>query len=236
VNRWLLFVVLAFGVAAFGEDRFGRPVLKLANPESYQYFKLDDNNFPFLNKNGVTVSCMTYRGTKRYYVEVGVSNQLTQSIVVSPNFVSFLKPGYTIIAVSTFGSAADLSASVAGPFVRTPPPPPTSATTVYSGNATTYGNMTQVNGTATTTVDNSAAGWHELGQAIGQRRYYKIKGREQSFANYLQMFAHERQDVVVQPGKANVYVYTFEQVKHKKAPFTVNVQVGVEKFEFAYKE
>jgi hypothetical protein len=44
---------------------------------------------------------------------------------------------------------------------------------------------TQVNGTATTTVDNSAAGWQAFGQAIAARRYYNAQGREQKLAVYL---------------------------------------------------
>ena len=68
------------------------------------------------------------------------------------------------------------------------------------------GDSTLVNGTATTTVDNSAAGWHALGQAIAARRYYNVQGREQKFAVYLATFAHEKQEMTIQlriPGEAD---------------------------------
>jgi hypothetical protein len=217
VNRILFFGILAVGVVASAEDRFGRPVVKLANPQAILYYKVDGNNIPYFSKDGVTVSCMTYRGTQRYYVEVGVSNHLSEPVPVSRDFVNFTKPGYTVIATSTLSAVEDLVGAAAVPFVRTPPPPPTKSTTVYDGNSTTYGDTTQANGRATTTTDNSAAGWHALGEAIGARRYYNNQRREQSFANYLQMFAHERQDLIVQPGKANIYMYTFEQIKQKKS-------------------
>ena len=94
----------------------------------------------------------------------------------------------------------------------------------------------QASGTATTTVDNSAAGWHALGQAIAARRYYNAQGREQNFAKYLVSFGYETQPLVIEPQKAQLYIYTFEQIKQKKAPFRILVRVGPEQFAFEYKE
>ena len=116
----------AQGVGA--ESRFGRPVMKLANPKSYRFFRLDDNNIPFLAGDRVSVSCIVYRGTKRYYVEVGV--------------------------------------------------------------------------------------WNRSGEPLALRNDF----------------------VVVEPGKAQLYLYAFEQPKNKKAPFHVAVTVGRDQFGFSYKD
>ena len=226
-----------FGIMAFAENRFNRPVVPLANPTAYKFYKLDDNNFPYALGNGVTVSCITYRGSERYYVEVGVSNTGTQPIMIAvEDFVSFEKPGYTMLPVNTLTAIADIVASSSGTFVRTPPPPPTGATTTSTATATTYGNTTQVDGTSTTTVDNSAAGWHALGQAMAQKRFYKAQSVEHALANYLQAVAHETQPKTLQPGEARIYAFTFQQLKPKKAPFAVAIRVGDERFSFNYKE
>ena len=233
--------LFALGVIALvpvrAESRFGRPVVRVADPKKYTFFKLDDNNFPSLSTERAAVSCMVYRGTKRYYVEVGVVNlSPIEPLSVNRDFVNFEKPGYTVMRANTLASAADVWASVADPFIRTPPPPPTRATTTYSGTANSYGNTTYASGTATTTVDNSAAGWHALGQAIGEWRYYSEQGMERNFANYLASIAFEKQPLVVDPKKAQLYAYTFEQVKRKKSLFRIVVTVGSEQFTFEYKE
>ncbi len=183
MHRWSVIagVLLLCGVAS-AESRFGRSVIKLANPKEFGYFKLDDNQFPFLERGSFSVSCMTYRGTRRYYVEIGIVNRSGIPVNLQNGFVSFTKQGYTVLLADTIASATDVWTSVAGGFIPTPTPPPTKSTTTYSGTATTVGNNTQVNGAATTTVDNSAAGWHALGQAIAARNYYKAQGREQKFA------------------------------------------------------
>jgi hypothetical protein len=237
MHRWSIVAgtLLLCGIAS-AETRFGRPVVKLANSKEFKYFKLDDNQFPVVERGSLSVSCMTYRGTKRYYVEVGIVNRSDAPVNLQNGFVSFNKQGYTVLLADTIASATDVWASVNRAFIPTPPPPPTKSTTMYSGTATTLGSNTQVNGTATTTADNSAAGWHALGQAIAARNYYHAQGREQKLAVYLATFAHEKQEMTIQPGKAGLYIFTFEQMKQKKAPFEVRISVGAETFVFAYKE
>jgi hypothetical protein len=66
--------LLLCGIAS-AESRFGRPVMKVANPKEFGYFKLDDNQFPFLEKGALSVSCMTYRGTRRF-VPIGNAGQI----------------------------------------------------------------------------------------------------------------------------------------------------------------
>lgn len=233
---YLLVGVLILGGIASAESRFGRPVVKLANPKDFKYFKLDDNQFPVLERGPYAVSCMTYRGTKRYYVEVAILNRTDVPIKLENGFASFSKQGYTVLMADTNAVVAEVRADVAGEFVPTPPPPPTESRTTYSGTATTLGDNTYINGTATTKVDNSAAGWHALGQSIASRNYYRAQSREQKFATYLETFAHEKQEMTIQPGKSGLYIFAFEQMKQKKAPFEVKVSVGSETFVFAYKE
>ncbi|MCE5307770.1 MAG: hypothetical protein LLG20_09005 [Acidobacteriales bacterium] len=218
------------------ESRFGRPVVKLAHPKEFKYFTLDDNRFPYLEKGSFIVSCMTYRGTKRYYVEVGIANRSDTPAKLQKEFVSFIKKNYTVFLANTITAASDVWAGTTGTFIPTPPPPPTRSTTTYSGTATSLGNTTRVDGTATTTVDDSAAGWHALGQALAARSYYNAQEREQKFALYLTTFAHEKQEMTIQPGKVGLYVFTFEQLKQKRAPFEVRISVVPETFVFAYKE
>src|SRR5450432_4076929 len=66
-------------------------------PGRAKYFKLDDNQFPVLERGPLAVSCMTYRGTRRYYVEVGVINRSGAPAIVHGDFVSFNKQGYTVL-------------------------------------------------------------------------------------------------------------------------------------------
>ena len=228
----LLALLLAGAVGAQADSRFSRPVIKPVNDKELAHFKLDGNNIAVQSKGSIGVSCIVYRGTKRYYVEIGVLNQSDAPIALQRGFARFTKPGYTVFQSDTIASAMDVSASVAGPFVPAPPPPPTTTTT-YNATATTYGNTTQVQGTATTTNN---AGWYQLGQAIAARRYYAAQSREQSFATYLQMFANEQQTLEIAPKGVQLYIFTFEQIKNKKAPFTVTIQVADQQFTFAYKE
>jgi len=180
---------------------------------------------------------MTYRGTQYYYVEVAVSNKGIEPIRVNPaEFVHFIKAGYTVRMMNTLQTAAAVVASSSGTFIRTPPPPPTRATTTTTGTATTYGSTTQLNTQSTTTVDNSAANWYLLGQAIAENSFYKQQNIDSRLASYLQLYAHETQDGVIEAGKAKVFTFTFQQLVQKKGAFDIQVQVGMNQFVFSYKE
>jgi len=229
MHRWPIVAVtlLLCGIAS-AETRFGRPVAKLAHPKQFGFFTLDDNRFPFLEKGSLAVSCMTYLGTKRYYVEIGIVNRSDAPVNLQNGFVSFTKPGYTVLLTDTIASATDVWTSVSG---ATPPPPPIGPTSTDPRTATTV-----VNVAAAATVSNPASGWQALGEAIAARRYCNAQGRDQRFAVYLATFAHERQEMTIQPGKAGMYIFTFVQMKQKAAPFEVRVSVGPETFVFPYKE
>lgn len=222
------------------KDRFGREVLKVRDPADYQFFKLDDVQFPMLASSHYAVSCLVYRGTQRYYVEIGIENKTSAPISIPVDFVAFDKPGYTVFRTDTLAAAQDVAESAGGKFEPTPPPQvPATTTTTVNGTATNYGNQTQISGTATTTTDQSGQAGANLGNAIGNalaaRRFYKTQRRESTFADFLSDFAQDPAGTAVQPGKARVIVATFEQAKQKKAPFEIVVRVGTESFRFKYK-
>ena len=71
---------------------------------------------------------------------------------------------------------------------------------------------------------------------MAARSFYNAQSVNERFLGYLTAFAHERQDGVVQPKQSKIFVFTFQQLKPKKAPFTIRVALGNEVFEFKYKE
>jgi hypothetical protein len=223
------------------EQRFGRDVIKVQNPSEYQFFKLDDVQFPMLFSTQYAVSCLVYRGTQRYYVEIGVQNKGSAPLNLPVEFVSFNKPGYTVFRTDTVAAARDVAERAGGQFVPTPPPQmPSTTNSTLNATATTYGNQTQITGTTTTTTDQSGQAGANLGNAIGNalaaRSYYKTQRRESIFTNFLATFAQDQIGTTLQPGEAKVIVATFEQAKRKKAPFDIVVRVGAESFLFRYKE
>ena len=232
LRAWAVFLLaLLFSGTVSAESRFGRPVMKLAGDQEFTYVQLDGNIFPVEIRGPISVSCMTYRGRRHYYVEVAISNKSYAPIYLAKGFVEFLKFGYTVFQIDTMAAAQEARGAVTGPYI--PAPPPKDTTTTYSATAVTLGNMTTVNGSSHTT-DNS--GWYALGQAIAARRYYKTQSNEQLFASYLETFAAERQPLTIPPNTVQLYVFTFQQLKPRKKPFMINVHVGTSGFPFSYKE
>jgi len=224
--------------------RFGRPIVALENPKDYQYVNLDDVKFPVLSSAQYTVSCLVYRGTEYYYVEVAVQNRTSQAVTLSPGFLDFSKPGYTVFAISPNSVVVQLASAAGERFVPTPPPvmPPSSTTTTnVNATATTYGNTTQINGTATsTTTDTSGQAGANFGNAIGNaiaaRRFYRAQRDAVALAQYLNAFGWQNTPAVIAPDQVKVVMMTFEQPKRKKAHFEVVIHVGAEDFTFRYKE
>jgi hypothetical protein len=237
----LLFMAAFTANALVAESRFNRQVIKVKDPKEYQFFKLDDVHFPALSSTNYQVSCLVYRGTQRYYVEIGIQNKTSEQITLLPDFVTFNKSGYTVFRTDTL-DAARQSAQAAGiRFVPTPPPQmPSTTNTTINATATTYGNQTQISGTATTTENQSAQAGANFGNALGNalaaRSFYKAQSNEVKFASFLTTFAEAPSGTTMQPGQAKVVVATFEQAKQKKAPFEVVIKVGTETFRFSYKE
>jgi hypothetical protein len=246
-RRALFFAIsltLWFSVPLDAAQRFGRPVISLEEPKDYQYFKLDDVEFPFLSNANYDVSCLVYRGTQYYYVEIAVHNRSSNPVTVAPDFVEFSKPGYTVLQTDTSVAESQLASAAGERFIPTAPlqmPPSTSTTTTINGNATTYGNMTQINGTATsTTTDTSGQAGANLGNALGNaiaaRRFYKARREAISLVGYLDAFGWKNSPLAIPAGQAQKMMMTFQQIKQKKAPFQVIIHIGGDSFSFKYKE
>lgn len=246
MKRWamfsLLLIALLSGAAANAAQRFGRPIVGLEEPKNYQYFKLDDVNFPFLSSADYDVSCLVYRGTEYYYVEIAIHNRSSNPVTIPANFLEFSKPGYTVLQTDTSVAETQLASAAGAHFVPVPPPqmPPSSTTTTsINANATTYGNITQINGTATsTTTDTSGQAGanfgNALGNAIAARRFYKAQQEAVSLAGYLNAFGWKNMPISVQPGQAQKIMMTFQQIKQKKTHFEVIIHIGGESFTFKY--
>jgi hypothetical protein len=241
MKNLLLLVCLLIVTPLFGEERFGRHVIKVNNQKDYEFFKLDDVHYPTLSNDRYSVSCLVYRGTERYYVEIGIKNKTSDSLNISTSFVDFNKPGYTVFRTNTM-LAAQEAASVAGlRFAPTAAPyvPPTTNTSI-NATATTYGNQTQISGTATTTTDYSGQAGANLGNAVGNaiaaHRFYKAQKIEAAFSSYLAIHSQPSSGISLSPGEVKTVVATFQQAKQKKAPFQLLVHVGADTFTFTYKE
>lgn len=248
MKRWALFsafaLMLLTSISLHAAQRFGRPIIALENPKAYQYFRLDDVNFPFLSNAGYDVSCLVYRGTEYYYVEIAIHNRSLNPVTIPGDFVEFSKPGYTVLETDTSVAESQLASAAGQRFIPVPPPqmPPSSTTTTtINANASTYGNMTQINGTATsTTTDTSGQAGanfgNALGNAIAARRFYRAQREAASLAGYLNAFGWKNTPLTLQPGQAQKVMMIFQQVKRKKAHFQVIIHIGEESFSFKYKE
>jgi len=157
------------------------------------------------------------------------------------DFITFNKPGYTVSRTDPMAAAREAAAVAGIRFVPTPPPyvAPTTNTSI-NATATTYGNQTQIAGTATTTTDNSGQAGANLGNAVGNaiaaHRFHKAQRNELLFSHYLAAHVQTAADSPIQPDESRVIIATFEQAKQKKAPFEITLQIGSDTFHFFYKE
>jgi hypothetical protein len=228
--------------ASLAQKRFERPVVKVSDPQAYTFVRNDEVEYPSLTKEGLSVSSLVFRGTMFYYVEVVIKNDTSEDIVVPVGAITFEKTGYTVVQVDPQQAAAQLSQQAGIAFVPTPPPvvQPGQTTTTYSGTASTYGNQTYINGSATTSTDNSGQAGANFGNAIGNaiaaHQFYKAQHAAMHLTEFLHTFGQTAQGIVVKPGETRTVVCTFEQFKQKKAPFSVDIRLGTSLFEFKYKE
>lgn len=241
MKKALLLVCLLLVVSTtYAEKRFGRSVVKVQQEKNYTFIKSDDVKYPTLSDGRFSVSCLVYRGTEFYYVEVKVTNNSGNALFLPVSFISFDKPGYTTERIDTMIAARDAAAAGGIRFVPTPPPyvPPTYHTTV-DATATTYGNQTDISGTATTTADYSGQAGANLGSAIGNaiaaRRFRNAQRIEVAFSHFLADHTQTDEDTALQPGQTRTIVDVFEQMKRKKRPFEIIVRLGTDTFHFDYK-
>lgn len=226
---------------ALPEKRFDRPVIKVSDSKAYQFHKLDDVEYPTLSNARYEVSCIVYRGTKYYYVEITIKNNTAQPLSIPFDFVTFSKPGYSTYRTDSLQAARELAMAGGVRFVPTPPPyvPPTYHTNM-DATATTYGNETNISATATTTTDNSGQAGADLGNAIGNamaaHRFYKMQREAVALSSFIESNAQTDEDMPLPPGRARTIVATFTEVKQKKKPFSVDINLGKDDFHFTYKE
>ena len=242
MKRLLFLLCLLFLLKpAFGENRFGRPVVKVENAKEYLFTRSDDVNYPTLTSGHFVVSCLVYRGTQHYYVEITVANKTGEPVFVPLSFISFDKPGYTLYRTDTMTAARE-AAALGGVSFRPIPPPyvPPSYNTTINATASTYGNQTNISETATTTPDYSGQAGANLGNAIGNaiaaHRFYKEQRVEVAFSNFLASHAQTDADTAIQAGQSRTIVATFDQAKQKKKPFVITLKVAAENFRFSFKE
>ena len=236
----LFYCLALFASAALAEKRFDREVIKVENQAQYAIIKIDDVKYPVLERGPLAISTLVYKGTLRYYVEITITNHRTSEMNIAPDFVAFSKPGYSAYRTDTVAAAVDVARDAEIPFMPFPPPviPPTANTTI-NATASTYGNQTEINGTATTTYDYSGQAGANLGNTIGNaiaaRRYRAHVMNEAKFAHFLNEHAQPPVPITLKPGETRTIVATFEQAKKKSAPFEIVVTVQSEQFHFAYK-
>lgn len=209
---------------AFGENRFGRPVVKVKDATSYQFIKSDDVSYPTVSNDRFSVSCLVYRGTEHYYVEVKITNRTHDPVFLRTDFIDFDKPGYSLDRTDTIIAAREAAAAGGARFTPTPPPyvPPTYNTTV-NATATTYGNETNISGTATTTEDDSGQAGANLGNAIGNaiaaHRFYKMQRTDVAFSHFLATHVQTASDTALQPGRNQNHSGYVRPIKAQEAPF-----------------
>lgn len=242
MRRRVLIVMcfLCFGVplnSASAAERFGRKILAVADESLYRIETIDEVDVPVLDIDGVSVSCLVYRGTQRYYVEVSIKNGKASGIEWSNDDIVMIKPGYSIFRVNALDAARE-SAEYAGvPFVPAPPPEPVTTTTIQT-HTSVYGNSAYSTGTAQTrqTQDAGANIGYALGTFLARRRDAKDKAEAARFADFIGNHAIEVAPAYAEPGQTRIIVAAFEQAKPRHAPFHVKVVADGHEFSFEYKE
>lgn len=118
---WVLLLALAVGNADAAE-RFGRRVLAPVRATELQVSRMDEIDVPAIDRDSVVVSCITYRGTGRYFVEVTVLNRTEYFIALADDLIQMTRPGYTILRPNTTEAAIDAAEEAEVEFEPVPPP------------------------------------------------------------------------------------------------------------------
>lgn len=212
----LAFTFLSIAGIAMAETRFGRPVVKLANSKDFEFVKLEDNRFPTLRKNGISVACITYRETQQYYVEVAVTNESDRPIELSKDFVQF-KANSTAALLDTLDVAAAVQKSAG-------------SSAAPQGLSASRASSLSPNGTRAN--DDGRGSSESILDDIARNAQLKST----QLAERLTTFAHEKQALTLAPKGTRFYIFVFEQPDRKKAPFEVAVTADTATWVFAYKE
>jgi|HubBroStandDraft_6_1064221.scaffolds.fasta_scaffold136828_3 hypothetical protein len=212
----LAFTFLSIAGMAMGETRFGRPIVKLANPKDFEFVKLEDNRFPTLRKNGISIACLTYRDTQQYYVEVAVTNESDRPIELNKDFVQF-RANSAVASLDTLGVAAAVQKSAASSAA----PQGLSASRASSLSPAGTRANDDGKGSSQSMLDDIARNAQLQASQLAAR---------------LTTFAHEKQALTLEPKGTRFYIFVFEQPDRKKSPFEVSVTAEAATWVFAYKE
>lgn len=232
-------LVLGHSQEGVASTRFGRKVLPVKDRSAYSFVRLDDIDFPYLENDSAVVSCVVYRGTRRYYVEVSVTNKTTGSFQLTGDSIRYRKTGYTAYRTNALVAAREIADAANVPFEPTPPPNVGTTTTIDVTESGTGSGYSRVTGTATTGPSTEQAGanlGNALGNLLAARSAAKSQSENARFASFLGTFAIDLEPGPIAPGATQVVVATFEQVKDKKAPFDVAIAVRGSEFVFRFEE
>lgn len=211
----LALVFLSIAGMTMGETRFGRPVVKLANPKDFEFVNLEDNRFAVLRKNGISIACITYRESQQYYVEVAVTNESDRPIELAKDFVQ-LKANSAAAPLDTLNVAAAVQKSAASSAA----PQGLSASRASSLSPAGIRANDDGRGSSDSILDDIAR---------------KAQVQSTQLAARLTTFAHEKQALTLEPKGTRFYIFVFEQPDRKKAPFEIAVTAEAATWVFAYK-
>jgi hypothetical protein len=214
--RVFALTLLSFAGMAMGETRFGRPVVKLANSKDFEFVKLEDNRFPTLRKNGISIACITYRDVQQYIVEVAVTNESDRPIELNKDFVQF-KAHSAVASLDTLDVAAAVQQS---------------AGSAASSQGLSASRASSMSPAGTRANDDGKGSTQSILDDIAQTA--RIQSGQ--LATRLMIFAHEKQALVLAPKGTRFYIFVFEQPDRKKVPFEVAVTAEAATWVFAYKE
>jgi hypothetical protein len=207
---------LSIAGMAMGETRFGRPVVKLANSKDFEFVKLEDNRFPMLRKNATSIACIAYRESQRYYVEVAVTNESDRPIELTRDFVQF-KSNSNIAPLDTLVVAAAIQKDAAS-------------------SATSQGVSTSRSSAMAAGVVRVNDPQRGSAQAALEEANQTAQIQAGQLAARLKTFAHEKQALSLEPKGTRFYIFVYEQLDRKRAPFEVAVTAEAATWVFAYKE
>jgi hypothetical protein len=201
---------------ATAETRFGRPVVKLANPKEFESVQLEENRFAMLRKNAIEVACITYRESQRYYVEVAVTNHSAGPIDLAKDFVQF-KANVNVIPIDTIAAASEAQKQA--------------APSVSTGLSTSRSSTISVGSTISPNEDRKG-GTQMLQESMAQ----SVQAHANQLAARLIRYAHEKQALNIEPQGTRFYIFVFETPDRKKGPFEISVTAGDASWPFPYKE
>ncbi len=205
LGKCICLLISACGLLS-AESRFGLPVANLETPKSFHFLELTDNKFAVAQKFGVVVATAVYGGPWRYFVDVAVSNNGSQTVRLADDFVRFHKNGTAVAASDTRMVAVELQRALD----QTPAKPASKVTpAAYVPNA------------------------RDIQERVFLE---KERTQKQDLITHLAGFAHEKQSLELAPGKMTMYTFVFNAPDRGKMGFELCVYAGDNEFKYEFKK